>query len=490
MKSVKNLIVPFIIFLCLLVISIGYFFADKFLSKKTIETTQGTITVLYLEPADVASLKVTDNISGYSSIVNCSNDSDKVICKFAGDDYDPAENYSQTKLLSYVNSLIYYYSDNRVSSDGNFSEYGLETPKFTITISLINGSVNKVFVGNNSPDGMNCYMRLEGSSDVYLVDVSKVAYAEKKAVDFYEAISLGIDYQDLSSVHFDRKTDGLYLDTSVKFINGKSEFTVYSPYKHDTSGYFGTMIDTLIESAFSDFIDIDKSELAKYGLDDPAYHFVFTLKNGKQTELFFSKITDTGYYGYIKGVNKYFVVSKYQINGLDLAETVLIDPYICYCYVKDVSKIIGTYGNKTFKFDLDVADNDTISSDNSTVLLDGRNAKILNSSGRSYCSILFESLACIKIGGVDLDERSVPSSEPQLTLTFIDKNYVSTVYTFYERNQDSYYVFKNGEYMHFYVYSSEIFNDGGADTYNYGYWKAYELLTVAISENMNGIYDL
>ena len=44
--------------------------------------------------------------------------------------------------------------------------------------------------------------------------------------------------------------------------------------------------------------------------------------------------------------------------------------------------------------------------------------------------------------------------------------------------------------MNFYVYATEIFNDGGTDTYNYGYWRAYELLNQAITDNMNGIYDL
>ena len=73
---------------------------------------------------------------------------------------------------------------------------------------------------------------------------------------------------------------------------------------------------------------------------------------------------------------------------------------------------------------------------------------------------------------------------------FNGKDYVTTTYEFYTRDSDSFYVFKNGEYMSFYVYSSEIFNDGGYDTYNYGFWKAYELLDEAISGNISGVYDM
>ena len=178
------------------------------------------------------------------------------------------------------------------------------------------------------------------------------------------------------------------------------------------------------------------------------------------------------------------------LSGVDIDETVLIDPYICYCYAKDYTTIIGTYKEKTFKFELDVSSENSIVSEESRVSLDGRNAKITDSAGRSYCSLLFESIACIKIGGVEVAEKTKPSSAPELSLTFIDKNYVTTVYEFYPKGTDSYYVFKNGEYMNFYVYATEIFNDGGSDTYSYGYWRAYELLNQAITDNMNGIYDL
>ena len=179
-----------------------------------------------------------------------------------------------------------------------------------------------------------------------------------------------------------------------------------------------------------------------------------------------------------------------QIDGVDLQDTILIDPYICYCYAKNISSITGVYGSKSFKFALQVSDSDSIVSDNSVVTLDGRNAKISDSSGRSYCSLLFESIACIKIGGIEIADKAKPSSAAELSLTFIEKNYATSVYEFYRRDLDTYYVFKDGEYMNFYVYATEIFNDGGTDTYSYGYWRAYELLNQAITDNRNGIYDL
>jgi hypothetical protein len=200
-------------------------------------------------------------------------------------------------------------------------------------------------------------------------------------------------------------------------------------------------------------------------------------------------MTDGYCFGYIKGINKIFAVYDYQLDGANLQELVLIDPYVCYCFVNDIKFITGTYGSQTFRFELDVPNGKSITSDNSTVTLDGRNAKVSDSYGRAYYSILFESIACIKIGGIEMNP-TLGASSPEISLSFQDKNYNTTVYDFYKRDATSYYVYKNGEYMHFYVYAEEIFNDGGTDTYNYGFWKAYELLSKAITENMNGIYDL
>lgn len=491
MKSIKNLLVPFIILVALCLFAAGYFIAEEIGKKKANESTEGFYTILNIDPADISKLTVKNNESGYTSVVNCTSDGTGVItCEFAGDDVDPSEKYSQTKLRSLVSILSAYYGEHKIDASGKLAEFGLDNPKYQVTIEGREGTI-RLFLGNKTPDEQNCYMYVEGSSDVYTVDSTKLYYAELKGIDFLDSLVISIDFNEVKSVHFDRKTDGLSLDANVNVSkNGVADFTLYSPYVHGTSGYFGTMFDTLAKLEITDFVTVDSTTLSEYGLDTPAYHFAFTKNSGEKIEFFFSKLISGYYYGFAKNVNKYFRISEYTLNGLDNAETVLIDPYICYCYVKDYTTILGTYKDKSFKFDLDVTEGQSIVSDDARVTLDGRNAKISDSYGRSYCSLLFESIACIKIGGVEIAEKTKPASPAELSLTFIDKNYATTVYEFYPKGTDSYYVFKNGEYMNFYVYATEIFNDGGSDTYSYGYWRAYELLNQAISENSNGIYDL
>ena len=491
MKSVKNLIVPSIILLFLAVFAIVYFSIESIRNKRTAETDNDSYSFVSFEPDDISSVNVLNNETGYNCKVvrTCDTDGNSKY-DFLGDDFDPNEKYSGSKLADYLYYMSNYNSENKVSSEGNFADYGLDNPRFIVTINTVSGDTVVINIGNDSPDQANVYVNVSGSNDIYSINSTKVSIAQYSSVSFLDDISLNIDYNDIGSVHFERKSDGLFIDATVSISDsGISVFDIYEPYVHRASGYFANLIDSVAHLSISNFVDKNMNNLADYGLSDPAYHFVFNKISGGTINISFSKMIDGHCFGYIKGINKIFAVYDYQLEGANLQELVLIDPYVCYCYVKDIKFITGKYGDQSFKFELDVPNGKSITSDNSTVTLDGRNAKVSDSYGRAYYSILFESIACIKIGGIEMNPTSA-GTQPEITLSFQDKNYNTTVYDFYKRDENSYYVYKDGVYMHFYVYAEEIFNDGGTDTYNYGFWKAYELLSKAITENMNGIYDL
>lgn len=493
MKSVKNLIVPAIILAALVISAIVYFAVDKFRANHIEESTgTGMIDVVFFNSADIAGISVYNRETGHTVTINCSSVSEGVISfDYQGDDKDPSDSYSQTKLAAYVTSLTSFSGYAKVSSSGNLADYGLDVPAFTITINTVNGTVTNVYLGNKTPDGNYCYLNVSGSQDIYTVTAAKLSDANASALSFLDAKALNINYEDLKTVHFDRKNDGLSLDANVSFTSkGIAEFEIYKPYNHPASHYFGTLMDSIIGLEISQYVAVTDSELANYGLDDPNFHFVLTTDSGDKTELYFSRNINGLYYGHITGTDFYFMVAERQLDGIELKETVLIDPYICYCYVKDIASITGIYGDTTFKFALEVPEGKSITSEDVIVTLDGRNAQVSDYSGRSYCSILFESIACINIGGIETGANVNTASGPVLSLIFLDKNYAETTYDFYTRDSDSFYVFKNGEYMNFYVYSRELFNDGGSDTYSYGCWKAYELLNEAISGSVNGIYDM
>lgn len=493
MKSVKNLIVPAIILVALVISAIVYFAVDKFRNNQVSESSgSGMIDVVFFNPSDISNISVYNRDTGHTVTVNCFSDSEgNSSFEYQGDDKNPAESYSQSKLSSYVSLMASFSGYAKISSSGNFADYGLDNPAYKITINALNGSVTTISLGNRTPDAKYCYLNVSGSQDIYTVAAVKLDDANVTALNFLDVKALNINYLDLKTVHFDRKDDGLSLDANVTVnASGITAFEIYKPYKHGASQYFDSLINSILSLEIYEYVSVSDNNLSVYGLDDPNFHFILIMNNGDKTELYFSKNINGLYYGYISGTDYYFQVNEYQLNGIELKETVLIDPYVCYCYVKDITSITGTYGDKSFKFELDVPEGKSITSDGVYVTLDGRNAQISDYSGRSYCSILFESIACINIGGIETNASVNTSSGPVVSFAFLDRTYVTTVYDFYTRDSDSFYVFKDGEYTGFYVYSRELFNDGGTDTYSYGCWRAYELLNEAISGNVNGIYDM
>ncbi len=492
MKSVKNLLVPFIIMIALLIGVIIYLVVSANGNTEPSDNSSGQIDIAYFHTSDINTLSVYNNETQYTSVIQFTVDSNGYTqYQFVGNDIQTGEKYSQVRISEYVEALTYYSGYAKVSTTSNLAEYGLDNPRYTITVNCLNGSVTTVYLGNKSPDGKYCYMYFSGSDVIYSISSTKLDYAEKTAIDFLDSISINIDYDNLKTVHFDRSTDNMVLDAkAVKNAAGLIEFDVYSPYEHDTSSYFSNLVYMITQLTISEYIDISDADKSKYGLDNPAYHFILTTNDGQKTELYFSQKINGFYYGYMTGMNNCFMVSETQITGLEMQEKVLINPYIYSYSAKDIKTITGTYGDKTFKFEVFVPEGESMTSSRASFTLDGRNGKISDSDGRSYSSVLFESLTCIEIAGIEIGTDVDTSAGPVISFEFLENSYNTTVYDFYTRDNNSYYVFKNGEYMNFYVFTKEIFFDAGSDTYNYGAWSAYELLNEAITNNKNGTYDI
>ena len=492
MKSVKNLLVPFIVMVALLIGVIIYLVVSANGNNEPSGIQSGLIDIVYFNSSEINSLSVYNNKTQYNSVIKCTTDSKGYTqYEFLGDDVKPGEKYSQWKISEYVNALIYYSGYAKVSTTSNLAEYGLNNPNYTITINCINGSVTTVYLGNMSPDGKYCYMYFSGSDAVYSISSIKLDNAAMTSIDFLDSIFLNIDYDNLKTVHFDRSTDNMVLDTkAVKNAAGLIEFDVYSPYEHDTSSYFSNLVYMITQLTISEYIDITDADKSKYGLDDPAYHFILTTNDGQKTELYFSQKINGFYYGRMSGMDNYFKVFETMITGLEMQEKVLIDPYVYSYNAKDIKTITGTYGDKTFKFEVFVPEGESMTSSRASFTLDGRNGKISDSDGRSYSSVLFESLTCIEIAGIEIGTDVDTSAGPVISFEFLENSYNTTVYDFYTRDNNSYYVFKDGKYMNFYIFAKELFFDAGTDTYNYGAWSAYELLNEAITNNKNGTYDI
>ena len=100
MKSLKNLLVPFIIVIALVICAIVYLIADYAGKNKIDESSSGMIEVVYYNLTDISSLSVYNRDTGITSNVKCSLNSDGTVhFDYVGDDSSSDEKYSQMSIF-------------------------------------------------------------------------------------------------------------------------------------------------------------------------------------------------------------------------------------------------------------------------------------------------------------------------------------------------------------------------------------------------------
>ncbi|MBP5180848.1 MAG: DUF4340 domain-containing protein [Clostridiales bacterium] len=488
MKSLKSLLIPFIIMIVLVIVAVVALVSNNNSSVTVESGSDNRLQVINIDNSLISSIEVLNRDGsgiGFQSTINA----DGVTVWSLLDQYDDGSAINSSGVGNWVVVLSSFMADVDLgnSSELNLAEYGLDDPVYTIIITNYDGTVSRIFVGNKTTDGNSCYFMVEGDPDVYTIVAAKYTYCGYQLIDFLETSTFDFEYGDLSTVEFERYADDLDLVASCElYETGDPMFTAISPFKIKCSTYFANLIEDIKTLEITSYLDIPDDMLADYGLDDPAYSFTFTLNDGRVITITLSSLINGNYYGTCSEFDGYFQANEMQISGLNTQLLILLDNYLVYYPATEMSKISGTYGDESFVFDIET--DGSISAEDATALLNMRNAKVFTSEGRSYAAILYESLITINITGIDTEAD--PEFEPEVEFEYITTGHETITLSFVPKDNNNYYVFYNGEYSSFTVARSELFNDGGTNTFNYGAWAAYELTVEAIDNSISGIYDI
>ena len=478
MKSLKNLLIPLVILLALIIIVVIVVIAKP--KNKEEEVIQDYQLVLY-KPEEVSKVQIERKGKEDLVLSNSGN-------KWTIEGSDPSMNYSDDAINLFLSMVLDFKATSKLDVDSpNLEDYGLsDNYLYKINITANDGSVRIITLGNDAYDASNCYVTVDNMDDIFLISTLKKAVCEYNYINFYSSVKLNIDYSKVEKIVLDRKSDDYPFTIIPEKTDSGYGFSIIEPVVVDSGDNLNLLLTGIKDLEISSFVDIDDEKKHEVGLDDPSYHLSFVMKDGSSKEIYLSALKDDVFYGYGSICDDYFMVSSQQIENLTYPVKDLIGNYVYSTNVSTVKKITGQYGDVDFS--LDITAEDSISSNDAQVFLDGRDAKIFSSSGRCYAAVFFESLALIKIG--DIEPDAVPQGTPVLTLKYFNKDFTKDILDFIQRDESSYYVMKNDEYTGFFVYASELFKDGGTDTYSYGVMGAYDLLTTAINDNLNGIYDI
>lgn len=408
-------------------------------TSSTSSTSSSTdISVFSYEDADIASITVknpdgelkvltrTETVEASSSEDESSSETEeKTVFYLDGIDEDLQSTSSVSTLAGYGTSLS-ATSEIGNKDDLSLAEYGLDSPKVTVTTVLKDGTETSYSVGNESP--LSGYYILYGDK-VYVALVSENLY--KTPLDFVTTTVLTItppESEDSSTQATNEYTafdfSGTNFPQEVKIVpdtvSQTSTLKLIEPYEVSanttTMNNIATSVESLTASSVA-AVDPTEEQLEEYGLKDPAVRMSFTV-NGESYTLLSGKVENSSQYVMLDGVNVVYVFDKDAVSAwADATLFTIRDSFVWLQMITDVNKLTVETPDKTDVFTLSRTENEESSTEDKTVY----NYSVKGTDGQdiTYQGVFTTYYQTI-IGVQLLDEttETTVSGDPMLRVTY------------------------------------------------------------------------
>lgn len=404
-------------------------------------------------------------------------------------------NFSMSKLNAFVNVFQDPMKTSTViETSADLSEYGLDTPSYVVQYKMKDGTTHELKLGDLTFEDRYVYCMIDDDKAVYTTYKIVRDKCVLKPIDFLDTMVTTLNPDDVVSATFYRKSDKLNLSAEIREVTGMNStemepgwfFT--SPFNITASPAFKTLIEPLFQLQVTSFVEQDVTDLTKYELTDPEYRFSFTLQNGQKKEILLSKDMGGLYYGLYSDTKDVFSLNSDAISGLQTPPLELIKAFTCYEFIFDVIKIEAKFPEGDFVMDIDVPRDYRMPDPESSLKLNGVDAKIADSTKRMYYANLYEAFSTIEISAIDL--TADPTNTKDISIQIDRRDGTSVTVDLAIKDENTYYAFIDGKYEGFLVDKDELYKDKGADLYDYGVWPAYQRMLEAIAGAKDGIYDI
>ncbi len=456
MKLYRNII---ILVAVLIVLAGAYVIIDRTTKPETVESESKQIELLKFDSEKVAELTV-ENTDG------------KFVFKKDGTEWDMISGGNFEIDATNVNAIIANAADLKAyklieENAASLEKYGLDNP-YKVTVKMSDGTDMVLEIGDLTPTKEAYYIKKGDSKSVYVVYAFTGDLLVATKAELREKYIFDVNSADLINFVLDR--------------NGKR---VFSADKSQDSGWVlnepikgkanlvrvSTIFESFIRAAITEYIEDNAQDLAKYGLDNPAY-VIEAATEKQKIKLFLGKETETkyAYYGRIDGSNEVFSIDSSALSFVDIKPIEVCENLVYTPSIYDVSEVVVNIdGNtRTLKVESDSAkpEEDKFNIDGIDVMEKGDEAiTAFRNYYRSLIGIIYEDIEM-------LDQK--PTGTPEITITYnLEKAPGKMVVEFIPKDERSYYALRNGEYDGM-VVKKKIFDESDGPRKNYE--KLMELL--------------
>jgi len=391
---------------------------------------------------------LTDYTSDEIESLTLENDEGTFVIERKDDDWilsTPTDfKYDSSSLSTIVVNAASVVADKVVEEDAqDLSIYGLDDPAVA-RLKTKDGTVISIEIGDKTPTGGGYYVKLEGSSKVYVIGslTGEKLLAGKNSMRSKELFDITSD--KITSLTMNRNGSNVF--TAEK--DDSSNWTITSPIRGDANtSAFSTMLEALANTTVNEFIDDKPADLSQYGLDKPAYEFVFNAEGiGEVTlQMGQEKSKGSSIYAKLAGSDEVFTVDISDYTFLDKPLKEIVNVFAYIVNIDQVKKIELTMDGKTTNMTLDVYKDKEgkLDSDKDKFYVNGIDASGRDENDDQPFRKFYQALIGITIDEIDLEGK--PEGNADITIDYTLSDGTMKV-EFIPKDENFYYVVRNGEY--------------------------------------------
>ena len=352
--------------------------------------------------------------------------------------------YDASAVSSIVINSAAIVVDKVVEEDAqDLSIYGLDDPAFA-TIKAKDGTSVTIEIGSKTPTGGGYYVKASGTNRVCVIG----SYTGDKLVSGRNSMRtkqlFDITVDDIDSFGMNRKGQTVFM--SEKDGDTWNMLTPISGNLNETSFY--PMLEAIADTTIVEFVEDKPADLSVYGLDKPTYELVFSTEVTGEVKLQMGREdrNRSAIFAKLEGNDEVFTIDINPFTFLDkpLKEIVSVFAYIVN--INQLEKIDLTMDGKTTHMELDVYMDEEGNSDNDKdkFYVDGIDASGKDEDGKQPFRKFYQALIGISIDEIDTD-GDPSGKEADITVVYTLKDGTMKV-EFIPRDENFYYVVRNGEY--------------------------------------------
>jgi len=322
--------------------------------------------------------------------------------------------------------------------------YGLDKP-VQLTLKLKDNTEKTILIGNLTPTKAGYYAKMKDSNKVCVISTYTAEAINIKRLEIKDKTLYTLTTDDIISFSMDRKAENVFQAKK----NGDSDWQMVAPIQGNmNTTALSPMLEAIVGTTNSEYVEENPTDLSKYGLDNPKYVFEFATSTAKYKLMLGNEVEKgSTIYARLDGNNDVFIISESSYTFLDKPLKEIIEVFAYIVNIDQVNKIELTMDGQTSVFGVETYKDSegNTDTDKDKFTLNGKDATVKDKDDKQLFRTFYQALIGISLDQIEVG--TVTMGTPEVTIKYYIKSSPGTVKVdFVSKDADYYYVFKDGKY--------------------------------------------